>query len=664
MIGELFFKDDKEKLRQLSDYQPSAAVGEITLKVKNDYSTGHENINRSFRELNDESVITRKNIDQARFNAYVEPKSDDPEDSWRWNGVRPLARFKMISIAAHTTASLLYPKAFAQNDNDEEDEEGANIMQDMIAWNIRNSKYEISYLYGVIGALTNPCVYLGAEYAEVMQTIRERDKNGELTKTEVIDEVLSGFQTHVIPTDEILIANPYQYFHQKQRFTVRRKFIDYDEAKAKYGEHPNWEYLKPGVKALYNEDDGLFYDQASEELATLCEDANYRNRREDIEIPFVNGIYFGDDDTENNPMKHRDFMNRPKYAEAKSGYGPIDEMRFYYYKSAAFELGNDDDLVNAMWRVRMNMSILAGEPPVGISGDDQIDQSVMFPGSVVAFGDKDTKMTTLMPNVNFAALDSGIGMVEKSMSEGSQSDGRMGISTEGETAYARSKDEQNAQIKLGLFERMNKELVNDFGELMVDIIVNHQTVGEVEELTGGQTRMKFRSFLLPDQNQDGKLVTKRIEFTEDLIGRDMTDKEKRKKSFELMEKEEKSGGKVRLIKANPYRFRNLKYMLSVEADDMLAKNEMAQLAFSLRAYDRMITNPYVEGEAVTRDYLVKPFAKGETDKYMKDSEKMFGNDSVFAQIAKEKGGRQVSQPKTTENQIVDDNALNSMIANV
>jgi len=130
---------------------------------------------------------------------------------------------------------------------------------------------------------------------------------------------------------------------QRQRFIIRKRLIDYDEAKAIYGEHTNFSYVSPGIKVLYNSSDGMFYEQFDENIPTLCEEATYFNRREDIQVVFINGIYMGDSNVNANPIKHRDNKNRPKYPYVKFGAEPIDEKSFYFYKSLVARLANSQE---------------------------------------------------------------------------------------------------------------------------------------------------------------------------------------------------------------------------------------------------------------------------------------------------------------------------------
>ena len=614
MIGT-FLRDRSGKIENpVSLYAPPQDVRDLISKVQQDYMVGHDILNKSWTEFNDRSVKEIMNDDQRAFNSYIEPRSQDPDESWRAQTVRPITRNKIISIAAHVTAALLFPNIFAQNDDDEEDKEAASVMKDIMEWIVDNSTYEKSFLFGIISALVNPAVIMKAEFAEVMQTIRERSADGTITKKEVLDDVLSGFMVNIVPVEELLITNIYEHEIQKQRALCRRRFVDYEEVRSLYGDYADFQYVRPGVKMIFNSEDSMFYEQYDEENPTIVEEVTYYNRKEDLELVFVNGILVSEKDS---PMTHRDYMNRPKYPFAKSGFEPVDEGRFFYYKSAVSKLGPDQELVDTLWNMIQDGTFLSLMPPIAVFGDEDINSSVIMPGKVTSFS-KSTTTQNLLPSMNLNAGFNAIQLAENSITESSQDNLRSGVAGDsGRTAFEISRLERNAQIQLGLFGKMIGQLVKDFGYLMINNIIHHITVGQVDEITAGITRMKFKTLLLPEKDSGGKKVSKKLQFTDEFFGQMMGQDQLIEQSFSLMDKEGGYDSDTRIYKINPKMFRRLKFLLRVNPDDITPKNENFERVMKLEGYDRMIANPFVDQEAVTRDYLVSVFAKGETAKYMK-----------------------------------------------
>lgn len=626
MIGTLLLDGNKQVTNATKSlYQPGENVREFTKRVKQDYSVGLDIQRRPFAEFNNRSLLQVISDGQKAWNMFSLPASADPDESWRWPGVRPLTRNKLISIAAHLTAQVIYPGVFAQNEDDEEDKAMAEIMRDLIEWNIRNSDYEITFLYAVISALVNPMSYLGAEWVEAMQTVKVKGKDGKYTTKNILDPLSSGFQPHVIPPEEILIADPYQYKIQEQRFIIRRRFLDHDAAKARYGTRDNFAHVTPGVKAIFNEEDGTFYDQMDNELQTLVEEVVYMNRREDVEVAFVNGIYLGKGDPESNPISHRrptmvkgEPVLVPVYPFVKFGYEPKDEKHFYFYTSAAEKNGPDQELTDRMWRIAVDGDILDSMPPSAAFTKKKVGASVFFPGRVTHFnpGDKVEALTTGRDrNAAYGLLQE----LEKSSGESLASETIEGnVTKPGTTAFEISRMEQNARTRMGLFGKMIAEAVREFGGLVVDIVLTHQTVGEILETTGESVRMKFATFLLTDQMMNGAKRSKKITFSDELIGAEMTDEDMQRREDQLLKDAGGVGSDKVICMVNPAKFARNRYQCYVAPETLLPRNQRFEDALKLEGYDRMIRDPFADQQAVSRDFLYGVFSKGAPDKYMRD----------------------------------------------
>ena len=311
-----------DKTQPLSSYHPPQDVIDLTCEVQRVYFQGEEILNKPWRELNDRSIIDDLNRGQEMFNAFVDTSVEDPNEKWKWRGTRSMARNKGIAMHAQLTASYLLPMFIAQNEDDEVDKDFSEVMREVIEWMAEptNSNYQSSFLQIVFSVLQNPITYLGAEYFEVFQTIKEKLKNGKYTTKEVLDEVLSGFNVPIWSASQILVSNAYERNIQRQKCLIKRRWVEKEELEATYGEHPNWDYVQAGWKSIYNAEEGLFYDIKDDAHPNLVSEEIYLERRGDIEIPFVGGIYMGDTNVDANPIKHRDYRDTPKYNVVPFGY--------------------------------------------------------------------------------------------------------------------------------------------------------------------------------------------------------------------------------------------------------------------------------------------------------------------------------------------------------
>lgn len=606
MIGEIY-KDS-----QVSSYQPPIEVSDFTGNVvKKDFAAGEEILNRDYVELNGMSVLTRNDRDQRTFNAFVDEGVEDETQAWKWKGTRSKARNKAIAMHAKLTSGYIIPMYMAQNDDDEEDRAFSDMMRDLAEWTMNNSDYKSSYLMVSMGMLVNCVTYMGAEYNRVYQTIRLKTELG-YTKKEILDEVLSGFEAPVYSADQVLISNAYEQNIQKQRVVIKRRFIEYSEAQAKYSQHENWDYVQPGVKTVYSEMDGQFYDIKDDDHPNLVEECTWLNRREDTEVCFVGGVYMSNANLEDNPIRHRDNRNAPKYNVTPFGYQRINE-HFYFYKSLMNSMYWDDRLIDAQYEMVMNRSFLDLNMPLAISGDDKVDSDIIFPSSIVSFKDKDTKVSPLLPAANLNGMFNAMSVVESSMDESSVSDVSAGqLPSKDTKATALNIAERNAAELLKGIGRNLAISITQYGDLLKDCILNHLTVPEVTEIVGEKQMLKYKTFTLNKKQIGDREVSKVIKFDESLLGRSISDKKKGEKEAKMLEDIGYPKHDKHMYLINPEVAARYRYLTYVEPEIMFPKNEEFMQAMWSQLYGQMREDPLVSGEKLVRNVL-HSFVRGKAD---------------------------------------------------
>ena len=630
--------------KTLSNYQASPDVIELTKEVKKDYAQGVEIIEKPWVELNNRSVIDDESRGQYMFNAFVDESVEDPAEAYKWRGTRSMARNKGIAMHANLTANYLLPSFIAQNENDEVDVGFSDVMREIIEWmaSPTNSDYQNSFLQVVFGALTNPVTFLGAEYCEVYQTIKEKTDKGYDTK-EVLDEVLSGFKAPIWSSSQVLITNAYERNIQKQRCIIKRRFVEKSELEAKYGEHQNWSYVKEGTKTIYYDEDGLFYDIYDQEHPYLVAEETYLNRRGDVECCFINGIYMGNEDVDYNPIKHRDNRNAPKYNIVPFGYHRINE-HFFYYKSMMNSIGWDNMLYDAMSEVVMNNALLEQDPPIAISGVDKIDSDIHFPGAVIAFQDKDIKATPIFPAKNFVAGFQALRETEKSMIESTVNETISGqLPDASQKAYSVAQAQANAKKLIGAVGKSIAESVTQYGDLMKDIIINHITVPQVDELLGGGMKLKYRQFVLSDKEKGGKKMNKRIKFDESLIGLELSEKEQKKRRLKLLEDTGYPNDKESLVVVNPELFAKFKYLSRADVEEMFAKNQEYWQPVLSSLYQMLRDDPYTDAQKL-HGKLMYAYFQGEGSELTRKEPITMGAEMGANPLAEMVKAKQLSTP--------------------
>lgn len=613
MKGSLVYGKKGEIESPRSNYQPSIEVRELTQKVKGCVEEGENNLNHPYDEYNGRSFVTQTNEAQRTWLAHPDtPYTGD--DEWRFNGIRPITRNRVVYTTARLTAQLLWPKSHAQNSMDEEDIVAGQAMDGLLEYNIGRSNYETAFLMGVLAGLVNPINYFSVEYCESWQ---EAWQGGEYKR--VIDEVFSGFQYGLVPIDEMYFANPYVYEWQKQDWIIRTRRVSYEEMEGRFGKHENWGHVTIGRTSMVNMD-GFFYD-VEDINDGLVGHVSYKHRRSDCEIDFVNGIYVSNPNTKFNPFLHRrmktvdgEAVEIPLYDTVKFGFEPIDAMRFVGYKSLVDKMSNDQDAADREWQDYFDASRLATFTPVVTMGAGKIDKSVVSPAGVTELG-KDAKTVPLQV-ANPVATLGALREAERSANETSVDPQTGGIQQGPQKTKAEVDTlEQNTDTNLSLTAKLIATMVKEAGHLMADDIIRFQTVGEAGEILGDTV---YRTFIIDGKLREGREKTTRIKFTDRFAGRAMSKEERETEEYKLMEE---AGEDKDLIEVNPGVFSRMNWLFTIDAEQMTRRNTQFERQFKLAAYDRAIRDPLVQQDPesqlkITRDFLFAPIFKGEAAKYL------------------------------------------------
>lgn len=596
---------------KVSSYQPIGKERDILLEVLKDYTYAEQLRNTPYREFNDLSLIDRDSTSWMSFNSYIAPKSLDPDEAWRANTVRPMTRNKIMSIVSHITANILYPNVFAQNDNDEEDRDAALVMKDLMEWSGDQSNYEREFIRAVITLLVSPKVILYEGYQEIYRTIKEIQEDGKWKKKEILDEVLSGFINMIIPVRELFMSDFYEPDVQKQPFIIWRRIIDYSDAKQKYGGISNFdEYVAPGVKIFFSDTENHFYTQYDNELEQVkVEEVIYYNRLEDLELTVVNGVLLSDPDQ---PINRKD----KKYPFAASGGEQLDEGRFFYHKSMVDKLSPIQEDIDKLYNMILDGTFMSIMPPAINYGKEQIDASVVIPGSVTTLSEN-SKFETLNVGTNLSAGMSTLQMLESSAAETGTDPFQMSQKKGKRTAFEIAREENQQRAAIGVISKLIGFLVKDFGELRMNTILQYLTVGDASEVLSKGEKLKFRKFLLPERISEGKKKTRKIEFTMDMPSEPITKEEHTNMQYDLLKEEGGMDSDKEIFKVNPSLFRDLKFKVIIAPDIIAPRSDSLKKALNLEAYDRAINNPLVDQEAILRDFLLENYRPGESERYIK-----------------------------------------------
>lgn len=619
-----------------SAYQPPKEVMDLFAKVQTDYQVSYMLQHRPFDEFDGYSLLQRAKMDQETFGAFVGAEYVPAHKRWRWKGRKNTARNRLIGILAHMLAAMLFPVVRAVNEQNEEEEMTARVMGILIEDNLRKAKYEMKFLYMVLSALVNPAVFCQIEYVEAMQRVKQQLKSG-VKIVEVVDNLLSGLQLNIIPVDEIMLADFYTFELQRQPYLLRVRRIPWDEARARYGDHEDFQYVQAGMTRIFltgQENQTLYDIEWTEADRDYVQEITAYYRLEDLEVKWVGGVFMGnkEDIYNTNPFKHRrmvatkkdGWLTVPVYPFAKSGFEPIDPTgRFAYYKSGAFKEYWDDKSINYSYQLLQDGMALDVIKPIFGTGIAKADTTVMVPGAFIGMP-PGANVVPYSLGPNLAAAMQVLQQNRDDLAESTQDASQGGVAQPDVTATATQIAQQNAQVFIGVFGLMIANLIEQVGELAMDCTIQHTTVGELDYTVPEALRMKYETYLTEGKDR-GKNVTNRIEFTDEYMGREMDDDEVRAEEWKIYnqsgkDNEERDRSKQRIYKVNPYRFARMTYTMYVDADQIVQKSMGNDRKDDLFAF-QMLTDPrvapYTDQEAVVDDFVLEKFSDGDPDRYRK-----------------------------------------------
>lgn len=641
-----------------SSYQPPEEVKKLFARVQQDYQTAWMLQHRTFDEFDGYSLLDRTRLDQQTFAAYVGCEWQPDHKKWRWKGRKNTARNKLIGILAHMLAGMLFPFVYAYNEDDEEDKMSARVMRILVEDHLKKARYEINFLFLVTSALVNPAVFCGVEYITAFQKVKQKLKDGTIKVVEAVDELMTGINMSVIPVDEILISDYYSGTGQIQPLpgVIRVQRISYDSARAIYSNKyfdkdgkDRFDYVTAGQTriVLTAQDNQTLYDiEWTEADANFVQIITSMYRPEDLETVWVGGVFMGEEENiyNSNPFTHRrmsvienEYISIPIYAIAASGFEPLDPSgRFFWYKSGAFKQYWDALSEDRMYQIAQDGTFLDVIKPIFLSGVTKVDGTVMVPGATVPMPQGAVASPySLGPNL-MAALNL-MNVNKENMKESTEIQSGDEITRPGITAFATQKAEQQARIFLGVFGLFIADLVKQVGELAMDCIIQHTTVGELDASIPGSLKLKFKKKLISKGKDGGKDVTNHVVFTDENMGKDMSANDIKNEEWKIFDK---MGGKdtdQRLYKVNPYKFARTRFSMYVDPDQIIMRSTGAYqqrkaLAFQMLTDQRVL--PFTDPEAVANKFVIEEFSDGDPDEFKRKS----GSSDMINSIMGGQGG--------------------------
>lgn len=660
-----------------SAYQPPEPLMKLFARCQADYGIAWQLQQRPFDEFDGCSLLTRANLDQQTFGAFVGAEWVAPAKRWRWRGRKNTSRNKIIGVLSQIIAGILVPTVFATDEQNNESKDCATCMRILVQEHLRRADYDQKFMFMVLGALVNPATFVEIQYVQKMQNVKVQLANGTIEIQQAVDDLMSGLALNIVPIDELLLGDFFTFHMQQQPYLVRIRRISYDVARGIYagryfdkdpgppsedkkitrpanysGEREDgmidrFDYVEAGKTRVFmatQEGQTLFDVEWTEADQNMVQEATFYYRGEDMQVTWVGGVFMGNFDPEkpdevynSNPFKHRrmtqvgmSWGSMPVYPFAKSGYEPLDpNMRFAYYKSAAFKEFWDDATLNMAERLMVDGMHLDVMKPILISGISKYDSNVIAPGAVASLP-KDAVVAPYSLGPNIAAAMNVLAKQSKDLEDSTIADVLRGQPLGGtqQTATATMQAVVNAKKMMSVVAGMTASLVKDVGELSIDCIIMNTTVGELNEEIPGALGMKFQTFLARGKEK-GRNVSHKIVFTDRYMGRKITQKQKEEREWQLWEMgggDEKDATKISEV--NPYQFARRGYSCFVDVDEMLDMSVGAKQMRkdkALAVLTSPLVAPWTDQQNVVDDFAIDEYGGNDPDRYKK---KMGPNDMM------------------------------------
>lgn len=643
-----------------SAYQPPKPLMDLFARCQRDYNTAWQLQHRPFDEFDGMSMLDRARLDQQTFGAFVGAEYVPRNKAWRWRGRKNTARNKIIGVLAQLVAGMLVPTVFATDEQNNESKDCAAAMRILVTEHLRRSDYEIKFVYMVLAALVNPATFVQVEYIQKLQTVKVRLANGTIKVEQAVDEIMSGLNLNLVPVDELMLGDFFTFSMQAQPFLVRVRRISYDQARGIYagryfdtapenmddadsmkskvredGTIDRFDYVRAGTTRVFlaSQEGQTLYDiEWTEADQNMVQECTFYYRGEDLQLTWVGGVFMGNFDPEKtedlyntNPFTHRrmtlvgeEWGSMPVYPYAKSGYEPLDpQMRFAYYKSAAFKEFWDDATLNMAHRLMVDGMHLDVLKPILISGIAKYDSNVIAPSAVASLP-KDATVSPYQLGPNIAAAMQVLQKQNDDMSDSTIMPILQGELGQRLSTPVYTQAVANAKRLLTVSGSLVADLIRQVGELTIDCIIINTTVGEVQEQLPGALGLKFQTMLVRGKEK-GKTVTHKIVMTDRYMGKVMTDAQKCAREWQLWQE---GGGNskdaTKIWEINPRQFARRRYSAFVDADEFINRSAGADKLLKDRALAVLtspIVMPFTDPQAVVDDFAIEPYGGNDPDRY-------------------------------------------------
>lgn len=565
---------------------------------------------RNYNYFNDRNLISFIDDSTKRWNGYVPPRDDLTED-WQARVFVNLTRDTVINFLSQVAVNQ--PKAVikVRNRKGYDDSKRAYILTKFLEYSRQKEDGERKFFNCALEMTVKGTVIAYEGFRKTKRKVEEIDYTDVITgKVESKEKSIIDYNDcwrSIVPLEDFYVGNIWQSDMQMQPDVIWKSIIRKVEAKIEFGKYPNWKYVKAGAYTSLVEQLPFFKNVQYAELESdHVEIIRYYNRFKDKMIIVANGVILYNGCI---PFTHK------KYPFTVGRFEPF-AVDFFYGNSLPNKIATDNDILNTLWSMMLDQTILSIHKPVLTDDPDEIEDTVLVPGLVKKVNNKDSyRILSELQGPD----SSHFNMLQLAQNFGKEHSGFQGggsaTTSKGGKVTARQallQEEQKRQA-LSLNTKQIEFFECDCAKLRVANILQFYTIPEKnKDITGEDDAMKnFMRVIRIDDTEltDGSYGTSVVK---------IANNDKNLPTPEQIDVEETmgeiQGQNVEVKVVTPDYIRNVEFDVSIEAESSYMQKHSLEQAMGTEFYQLMLANPLANQMENIRE-VVKLYDK-DPDKFI------------------------------------------------
>lgn len=493
----------------IEPYQPTDEEQAIISMLWTRWSDVQLQRRQQYRYFNERSLVEYINDSTDRFNGYIEPR-EDPAADWGARVFNNITRQKAISIIAQITSERTKAEFFPQDQHDENDKLATRIIKKLEEHTYyKNRDDELTFFAVVEAVVKGTCIGYESYKRNTRKVKEVTEYNTETGETKYKEKEIADWDDvygEIIPLLDFYPGNIWVRDIQKQPYIIWRTVMDYEPFKLEFGKYPNAEFVEPRIGQLWipfddrNKQGPRSADTTGQFVTTASrsgqvEVIRYFNKWQDTMHIVANGVLLTPTISPF-PWDHKDY---PFWATIFEPFA----TDFFYGKSLPDKLRSNQDVLNDLYRMMLDQTLLSINPPTLVQGIENIRDIRLYPGAQIPVDDVGQSKSMEIPGVQPTHYNM-MQMVQDNMRKDSLDDPLSGSSGSRLTAFEVSVSKESAQRLLAMFLRTLEWGIRSKTELRVKNILQFYRMPLVKDLDDEADELVYRRVVLDDTKlEDG-----------------------------------------------------------------------------------------------------------------------------------------------------------------